>query len=184
MSDVSPILKAVYEGNEAELTRLLASEPQLDVFEAAALGDESRLVALLGEDAAAPARRSPDGFTPLHLAAYFEHPEAVRVLLAGGAEVSIPADNASGVYPLHSAAARSNAEISRLLLDAGAEVGVSQEGGWTPLHSAAHNGAAELVDLLLERGADPKVAAADGRTPVDMAAEEGHEQVLDRLRAE
>ncbi|MEA2460149.1 MAG: uncharacterized protein QOH90_326 [Actinomycetota bacterium] len=184
MSDVSAILQAVYAGDKDTLERLLSEEPDLDVFEAAALGDTERLVQLVGEDAGATARKSPDGFTPLHLAAFFGHPDAVKILLAAGADVSIAADNDMKVLPLHSAAAVSRADIAELLIDAGAELNVGQNGGWTPLHSAAHNGAAELVDLLLERGADPTIAADDGRTPRDMAAEEGHEQVLDRLRAE
>jgi ankyrin repeat protein len=184
MSEVSPILKAVYANDKDALEKLLAGEPELDISEAAALGDTERVMQLVGEDAGATARRSADGFTPLHLAAFFGHLDTVRILLAAGADVNIAAENWMRVHPLHSAAAISRADIAEVLIDAGAEVNAGQNGGWTPLHSAAHNGAADLVDLLLERGADPRLEADDGRTPRDMAAEEGHEQVLDRLRAE
>ena len=110
MSDVSPILQAVYQNDKEALERLLAEEPELDVFEAAALGDTERLMQLVGEDAGATARKSPDGFTPLHLAAFFGHLDAVKILLAAGADVSIPADNDMKVLPLHSAAAASETD--------------------------------------------------------------------------
>ena len=184
MTEVSKLLQAVYRGDEDAVAKLLAAEPELDVAEAAAVGADERLQQLLGEDAGAPQRRSPDGFMPLHLASFFGHEQAVRLLLAGGAEVSVAADNSSRVHPLHSAAARDNTSIARLLVEAGAEVDAKQEGGWTALHAAAKNGNPELVELLLQHGADARGPNDEGRTPIDLAAEGGHEAVLDRLRAE
>jgi ankyrin repeat protein len=184
MPEVSPLLQAVYSNDEEAVSRLLAEGQDLDVSEAAAVGADDRLQQLLAEDAGAPARRSADGFTPLHLASFFGHEQAVRLLLAAGADVAIAADNPSSVLPLHSAVARDNTEIARLLVEAGAEVNVKQQGGWTPLHAAAQNGNSEIVDVLLQHGADPRDPNDEGRTPIDMAAEAGHEEVLDRLRAE
>jgi ankyrin repeat protein len=184
MDEVSPLLQAVYRGDQPAVDRLLTEGSELDVSEAAAIGADDRLQQLLGEDAGAAARRSPDGFTPLHLAAFFGNEQAVRLLLAAGADVSVAADNPSHVLPLHSAVARDNASIANLLVEAGADVRAKQEGGWTPLHAAAKDGSSEIVDLLLQHGADPREPNDDGRTPVDLAAEAGHEAVLDRLRAE
>ena len=163
---------------------MLDAVPELDICEAAAVGADERLQQLLGEDAGAAARLSPDGFTPLHLASFFGHEQAARLLVAGGADANVAADNRSRVLPLHSAAAGGHTEIGELLLDAGAAADEKQEGGFTPLHAAAHSGNLKLVELLLQHGADPRRAADDGRTAVDMAAEGGHEEVLDRLRAE
>ena len=163
---------------------MLDAAPELDICEAAAVGADERVQQLLGEDAGAAARRSPDGFTPLHLASFFGHEQAARLLVAGGADVNVRAENANRVAPLHSAAAGGHTAIAELLLDAGAAPDETQEGGFTPLHSAAHNGDLRLVERLLQDGADPRRATDDGRTAVDLAAEAGHEEVLDRLRAE
>ena len=49
--------------------------------------------------------RGGDGFTPLHLAAFFGGADAVRAILARGADPDADADNPPGVRPIHSAAA-------------------------------------------------------------------------------
>src|SRR3989442_5253489 len=43
MSESSAILAAMYEGNTDALAALLAARPELDVFEAAAVGDAARI---------------------------------------------------------------------------------------------------------------------------------------------
>ena len=157
MSDVSPILEARYRGDEERLRELLAAEPELDVFEAAAVGATSRLAELLDAQPARAGAWSVDGFTPLHLAAYFGHAECVRLLLERGADVAEPARNDLGVQPLNSAAASQAAgarlDVARLLLDAGADPNAELPGGFRPLDAAEQNGDAALVELLRERGA-------------------------------
>ena len=156
MADVSPILKARYEGREADLEALLAAGPQLDVFEAAAVGATERLRDLIAGDPALVSVWSSDGFTPLHLAAYFGHAGAVRLLLAAGAEVGAAARNDLRVQPLNSAAASqvagARAEVARLLLDAGADPNAEIAGGFRPLDAALQNADEELAGLLRERG--------------------------------
>src|SRR5687767_14265468 len=103
---MSAILDALYAGRHEEVEQLLASDPELDVFEAAALGRTYRVVELVEADpTSAGAFREPDGFTPLHLAAYFGGPVVVRALLEAGVDPDPPARNAAGMRPLHSAAA-------------------------------------------------------------------------------
>ena len=43
MSESSAILAAMYEGNTDALAALLAARPELDIFEAAAVGDAARI---------------------------------------------------------------------------------------------------------------------------------------------
>ena len=120
-------------------------------------------------EAADPDARGGDGFTPLHLAAFFGGAEAVRALLAMGVDADADADNTFRVHPIHSASAVGDHDSVRALLEAGANPNVRQQGGFTPLHTAAHNDDATLAPLLLDHGADPNLAADDGKTPRDMA---------------
>ena len=82
----SAVLQALYAGSRAEVDRLLAEDPELDVFDAAALGLTYRLTVLVREDPSLVHAYSDDGFTALHLAAFFGGPVAVDYLLQAGAD--------------------------------------------------------------------------------------------------
>ncbi|HEY7076781.1 MAG TPA: ankyrin repeat domain-containing protein [Solirubrobacteraceae bacterium] len=157
---VSAVLLSCYHGRTEARDALLAAGPPLDALELAAVGDAEGLRARLPAELHA---RAPDGFTPLHYAAFFGGVGAVRVLLEAGADPDADAENALHVRPLHSAAARGDRESARLLLEAGADPNPRQDGGYTPLHSAAHSDDAALAALLLAHGADPALATDDGR---------------------
>ena len=184
MAEVSELLNAVYRGDQSRVDELLGADLELDVFEAAALGRGERVRELLDREPTLARAVSPDGFTALHLAAFFSHDlDSARQLVVAGADPGVPAQNAMAVTPLGSAVARGAHAVAVLLLDAGADVGRAQHGGYTPLHSAGANGDAELVELLLARGADPAAPAEDGRTPAATARERGHPQVAAALEA-
>jgi ankyrin repeat protein len=155
VTDVPPILRARYVDDEAELARLLAFDPELDVFEAAAVGRPSRLRELLDADPELVHAWSTDGFTALHLAAYFGNVDGVRLLLERGADHAAVSRNELGVQPLNSAAASrepERVEVARLLLDAGADPNGELESGFRPLDAAEQTGDEALVALLRERG--------------------------------
>ena len=182
MAAVSPVMQALYEGRRDEAEDL-AREQELDVFEATALGRNERLAALLRADPGLAHARSPDGFTALHYAAFFQAPEAARLLVAHGATVDAVAENPMKVTPLHSAAAARQLEVARLLLEHGASPAAKQEGGFTALHAAAQNGHQELVDVLLDHGADKLAESDEGKTAADFAADAGRGELAARLRA-
>jgi uncharacterized protein len=170
---VSAILRARYHGHAWVAERLADGVSELDLFEAAALGRVGRLDELLGADPGAVRSEAPDGFTALHLAAFFGQLEAAAVLLGHGAPPDAVAANASSVQPLHSAASGGHAAIVALLLERHADPDARQQGGYVPLHSAAARGDDVSVRLLLEHGADRGLRADDGRRAVDLAAAGG-----------
>jgi ankyrin repeat protein len=156
---ISAVLWALYVGRPEiadTLARVDTTRP-LDVFEAAALDRAGDVRSIIDARPDVVSARSVDGFTPLHLAAYFGAAEAAAVLADRGADVEAVADNDMGVRPLHSAAAGGHSEIVSLLLERGADADATQQHGWTALHAASERGDQAMVDVLLAAGADPDV---------------------------
>ena len=175
------VLGALYQG-QRDLARRLADEADsLTLPEAAALDEVDRVRELLDEGEGADAR-TPDGFTPLHLAAFFGAPRVAALLLARGADPGATADNPMRVQPLHSAAAGRHDDIAALLIEAGADVNARQQAGYTPLQAAAANGDVGLVRALLKAGADASHANDAGTSAADLAAERGHHDLAAELR--
>jgi ankyrin repeat protein len=168
---LSAVLTAHYHHQAEVLEVLLAAGPELDVLDAAASGRLDAMRAHVEGGREALAVRSPEGFTPLHLAAFFGGGAAVRLLLAAGMDPDADQDNPLRVRPLHSAVAARDLDAATALLEAGADPNTAQEGGFTPLLAAAHNDDVGIVELLLRHGADPGLAADDGRDPAAMAGE-------------
>ena len=182
--DVSAMLHALYHGRAPLAERIANAVPELDIFEAAALGRADRVRDLLAADPSLATASSPDGFTALHLPAFFGGPgtaDAAKALLDAGADVSARSTNSFWVLPLHSAASGGHAEIVELLLAAGAEPSPRQRHGWTPLHAAAQNGDARSLEALLAAGADPELRNDDGLSARDLARAAGHDDLMARL---
>jgi uncharacterized protein len=153
----SPILQALYVGDDDTAQALLSDHPELDVFEAAAVGDTERVRELVRDDPESANAWAEDGFQPLGLAAFFGHGEIARVLLDAGAEVNSASRNDFRVMPLHSACAVGDAhkryELAKLLLEHGADPNARQKDEFTPLMAADQNGDPRLRELLVQHGA-------------------------------
>ena len=154
---MSELLQAVYRGDQARADELLAADPELDVFEAAAVGRTERLRGLLDEDSSLANAWAEDGFQPLGLASFFGHVESARLLVERGAEVNSASRNNFRVMPLHSAAATGDSEVryelARLLLEHGADPNARQQDDFTPLMAADQHEDERLRALLVEHGA-------------------------------
>lgn len=174
---VSAVMLAAYYRQREVLSVLLAANPPLDLFEAAALGKRELAGKLIDDNPSSVTAHSPDGFTPLHLACFFGQPLCAKLLIQKGAYVNEAAENPMKVMPIHSAAAGHHLDIVKLLLENGADANVQQQGGFTALHAAAMNGDESMVEALLKAGANPRLPADDGKTAADMAREKGHESV-------
>jgi ankyrin repeat protein len=177
----SAILIATYWGKQEIADVLMAHAPKMNVFEAAAAGQLSRVKQFIEDNPALIHDWSHDGFTSLHLAVFFGRRDVAEFLLTHNPDVNAVSRNPIHVTPLHSAAAGNQYEICEALIAKGANVNARQEGGFTPLHSAAQNGNLALVELLLKHGADPHAKTDDGKTARDFAAEGGHAGVAARL---
>jgi ankyrin repeat protein len=182
---LSELLEALYRGEGDRVAELMAAGPELDVFEAAAVGQTEHLRKLLDDDPDLAAAWAADGFTPLHLAAFFRHPDAARLLVERGAPIDVVARNAEiAVTPLQSAVTAGEEETAALLLERGADPNFRHGGGFTPLQTAAHHGSERLVGLLLSHGGDRTRADDAGRTPAAYARDAGHEALAARLEAD
>jgi ankyrin repeat protein len=179
---LTPVMLAAYMRQGDVLALLLAHRDDLDLFEAAAVGQAPRIAALLDSGEAQVSAYAPDGFTALHLAAFFGHADALRALLERGADVAAVTRNDLANQPLHAAAAGGDVRLCNLLIAAGADVDAKQHGGYTPLHEAAQSGNLEMVDAFLAAGADPILRDDEGRTAADLAAQQGHAAIASLLR--
>lgn len=181
---LSPVLAALYRGRNEIAAAIMRRGPRLTLFEAAAAGDAARVREIVGRDRPQANAPSPDGYSPLGLAAFFKRRDVVRYLLEAGADPR-PASRVGGFTPLHSAVATdagaADIEIVRMLLDRRADPNAKSESGATPLHTAAFTGDRASVDLLLRHGADPATKNNEGKIAADVARERGHLEIADLL---
>jgi len=159
---MSELLEALYRGDRNRVDEVLAGDPELDVFEAAALGRSDRLGRLLEQDASRANAFGDDGFHPLGLACFFGHVDAARVLLAHGADANLLSRNEHIQTAAIHAAAASNEEASdeatryelvKLVLEHGADPNLPQGGGFRAIDAARQNGDTQVEQLLVEHGA-------------------------------
>jgi ankyrin repeat protein len=178
----SPVLIAQYHHKHEIVRLLLAREPELDVFDACCVGRTKRVAELLDADPTLRDAFNGDGFFPLGLAAFFGHPETVRMLLTRGADVAAVARNPMKIQALHAGAASKNFEVVQLLVDAGAPVNTAQQEGFTPLHAAAQHGDVAMARVLLAKGANPKQPNEKGVSPIGIAADRNDTEMLKVLK--
>jgi uncharacterized protein len=181
---VSALMWSVYLNQPLIRDFLLSQLADIDIFEAAAIGDIARIAGHLMTNPPAANSFSADGWTPLHLAAAFATPEAVRVLLNQGARVDLVSRNPQRNTPLHACLALGkNAEVAELLLSQGADPDAPQTGGFTPLIQAAVADRRDLADLLLSYGASLRNTCDWGKTPAVYARERGHLDLANYLES-
>jgi len=154
-----------WQALKAEIDRRRA--PHVAEFlRACSAGDVEALRGLLKNDPELARERIAGGSTGLHQAA--RHPEALRLLIAHGADPNAR-DTGDHASPLHFAAASGALESVRILLDAGADVhgaGDLHKGdviGW-----AAREGHHAVIALLLARGARHHIFSAMALGDLDL----------------
>jgi len=178
----SAILTAVYHRQKEIVNLLVARGAALSVFEAAAAGEIERVERLLADSPADVNAYSPDGWTSLHLAAFFGHSKIVELLLAHDADVAARSRNPNGNTPLHAALAANQKMAAALLIGHGADLDAADAGGWRPLHLAAANNNLESMRTLIAQGADVKTTNKDGLTAIQIADQKNHKEAAALLK--
>src|SRR5438094_2176056 len=168
-TDGTAILTAVYYRQKEIVNLLVARGAALSLFEAAAAGEIERVERLIAESPAGVNGYSADGWTPLHLAAFFGHAKIVELLLAHGADVTARSKNPNANTPLHAALAANQKMAAGLLIGHGADLNAADAGGWRPLHLAAANNNLDSMRTLIAQGADVNARNKDGLTPLALA---------------
>ena len=133
----SPLMSALYRGHHDVVETLIEAGAEIDVFAAAATGRLDDLRRAL-RDSTVHAF-AYDGWTPLHLAAFFGHRDGAAILLEAGAEISAVSTNSLANTPLHAAVAGKHSDVAMLLLEHGADPLKTDAGGYTALDIARQN---------------------------------------------
>ncbi len=179
----TPLIVALYHGKQAVVQQLISYGVAISAHEAAAIGELETLQFLLNERPSLISEYSFDGWTPLHLSAFFGSYETAEFLIQQGANVNAISTNNTQNHPLHAAAAGRKYHVMKLLLEHGAHANAQQIDGWTALHQAVENYDVEMVNLLLEFGANGEIARDNGETPIHVAQKKEYEEIEKRLRA-
>ena len=178
----SAILTAVYHRQKEIANLLVARGASMSLAEACAAGEIERVERLLATGESAVDGYSGDGWTPLHLAAFFGHARIVELLLAHGADTMARSINANGNTPLHAALAGNHKFVAGLLLGHGADINAVDAAGWRPLHIATANNNIDAIKALIAEGADVHAANGEGKSALALAQEKNLREASALLR--
>ena len=119
----SILLMSIYRRLPEIQNIILDWNPDLNLFEAAALGDVATVRKLLGLYPKLVNAYSHDGFTALHLAVFFGREETAAALLEAGADVNAVSRNQT--FARHGADRHLRSDDQRLASDLAGEKGLS-----------------------------------------------------------
>jgi uncharacterized protein len=180
----SAVLMACYTGRKEIRDLLLEKGAILQLHEAAAAGNLSRVKEIVEEKPELAKGYSPDGFPVMALAAAFGHEDVARYLHGKGAGINAVATNGTGYTALTGAVAGSHDSIAKWLAENGADVNYRYAKGHSPLLEAAANGRIDIVRTLAAYGADLHARTDAGKNALNFAEERGHKEVAEFLVAQ
>jgi ankyrin repeat protein len=148
---LSPLVHAAYRGRGPVFDAILEAGEPTDPWD--------RLIGGYANGLPAPDAWTPDGFTPLHLAAFVDNVSAATALLDPGADPDVLATArfARGT-PLGTCSFSGALGVARVLLEHGADPHIGEAGEYTVEAEAIARGNQELARLIEAAGADRKEA--------------------------
>lgn len=150
-----------------------------DLIKGALTGNIELVESALNAGASVNIKEKAKGNTALMLAAYYNHPKIVDLLINSKADVSAKDDEDNSA--LTKAAWTGSIESAKLLIRAGANVNAKEVNGMTPLMVAAFYGHTEVVKLLVQENCDISIKDNDGFTAVMNAKHQGHDEIVEFL---
>lgn len=175
-------LHIAYSGNQEAFNQAVGLKKSYSFHEAIISGKSDQVMMQVEKNHDLINTFSPDGFTPVALAAFFNQPGLALYLLDKGANPNTASQNPAKVNALHAAVAKGNYLLCERMIAFGVDINQAQVQNVTPLHSAAHQGDLELVKLLVVNGAQIEAKMENGDTPIALAEKDGHKKVLNYLR--
>src|SRR5712671_6358408 len=131
----SPLLMSTYYGRSEMIHLILGLGVRPNIFESSAAGLTRNLEILLKDNPSLVSQKSHDGWTALHLAAFFGHQDLVRILLDAGASMLTISNNNEANLPINAAAAGRRNAVVRVLVERGCPPDArASDAGYTALH--------------------------------------------------
>eukprot|EP01063_Lacrimia_lanifica_P016235 TRINITY_DN22839_c0_g1_i1.p1 TRINITY_DN22839_c0_g1~~TRINITY_DN22839_c0_g1_i1.p1 ORF type:complete len:431 (+),score=184.29 TRINITY_DN22839_c0_g1_i1:67-1359(+) len=152
------------------------------MYNAALKNDNAALVEYLVKKGASVHTKNEDNETALFIAAFNNHVEVAKALIAHGAKV----DEKGGVYgdyPLHCAVRNNLRTMVNLLLQSNAAINCRNEKNETPLYIAASLDRKDILYTLLMNKANKNLQSSDGKDPLFIASEKKHRDCVNLLKA-
>ncbi len=145
------------------------------LYLAAKVGFKDIVNFLLGKEA--DPNRSGSGYdSPLFIAAYYGHADAVRLLVQAGAEITKSTNERKSALYI----AYDSADVTRILLENGADVNDVYD-NWSALYAAAYFNKTEVVKLYTQHKADLEIEDKFGMAALSIAASNGNTKVVELL---
>jgi hypothetical protein len=189
---VDKVLEAVLANDEKRITSTAASPSILNglssdgyspLYYACMKGTKLSTVQLLLRLGATVDLKGTDRETALFVATHNNNVDAVKALLAAGANVN-EENGKENETAIHCAARYGYNELLGLFLKHGANINPRTSRMETPLFLAAKNGKHDTVYQLLINNANRNLANEDGKNPLYIASESQHKHVVIVLKAE
>jgi len=175
-------------GGQADVIRVLLRhganlEDKLNILEHTPLiaacnndHDKEEAVNVLLEAGANTMAVSISDYTCIHLAAFKNNINIIRLLVSKGMDVNIQT-SIFGHTPLQmvcmlGSPSNNKVETARVLLELGADINKQDVNGNTPLHQACRDRADPgLIEFLIANGANVGISNSQGQTPYDIVTE-------------
>jgi ankyrin repeat protein len=146
---------------------------------AARAGQVENVKFLLQENRSIVMAKDKHGYSAIHYAAEYGHPEIIKLILDAGVKIAMGGPDRKAA--LHIAAAKGDLETVKFLVDQGAKVTAKDKFKRTPLLLACRNGNLAIASYLLQQGSPFDEADSSGNSPLHYACAYGYPEIIGAL---